>query len=98
MELKPGALYENEYVKENGRWRIKTLLYRPMWHCAFDRGWDKTPIDWIPFYKGPKYPESPYGPDIVEEPGQDNLWLWPDSTSHKKTFIDFSSCFAFPLS
>jgi hypothetical protein len=75
-----GALYENDYIKENGRWRILTLKYRPVWHSAYDRGWDKTPHDWVPFFKGPKYPEAEGGPDIVEEPSPDTLWLWPDST------------------
>lgn len=74
-----GALYENDYIKENGRWRILTLKYRPVWHSAYDRGWDKTPHDWVPFFKGPKYPEAEGGPDIVEEPSPDTLWLWPDS-------------------
>ena len=73
-----GALYENEFVRENGRWRILILKYRPTWHSAYDRGWDKTPVDWLPFYKGPLYPEIPGGPDYVEEGSHDTLWLWPD--------------------
>lgn len=38
-----GALYENEYIKENGIWKIKTLRYRPQWHATFEKGWAHTP-------------------------------------------------------
>ena len=33
-----GALYENEYVKEDGKWKIKILRYRPQWHATFEKG------------------------------------------------------------
>ena len=33
-----GALYENEYVKEDGKWKIKVLRYRPQWHATFEKG------------------------------------------------------------
>jgi hypothetical protein len=33
-----GALYENEYIKENGVWKLKTLKYRPQWHATFEKG------------------------------------------------------------
>ena len=33
-----GALYENEYIKENGIWKLKTLKYRPQWHATFEKG------------------------------------------------------------
>lgn len=33
-----GALYENEYIKEDGKWKIKTLRYRPQWHATFEKG------------------------------------------------------------
>jgi len=33
-----GALYENEYIKENGVWKLKTLRYRPQWHATFEKG------------------------------------------------------------
>jgi len=92
-------LYENDYIKENGRWRILSLQYRPQWHAAYDRGWDKTPADWLPFFKGPKYPEMPNGPDIIEEAGPDSLWLWPDSlTFFKNVELTGSTRVAIPLS
>ena len=74
-----GALYENQFVKVDGCWKIHVLKYRPQWHSQFGRGPSETPADWVPFVKGPKYPEDPAGPDIIEEAGPDTIWLWPDS-------------------
>jgi hypothetical protein len=33
-----GALYENEYVKVNGIWKLCVLKYRPQWHATFEKG------------------------------------------------------------
>ena len=38
-----GALYENEYFKENGVWKLKTLKYRPQWHATFEDGINRYP-------------------------------------------------------
>ena len=82
-----GALYENEYIKENGIWKIKTLRYRPQWHATFEKGWAHTPAYWtlrwqdltcrnfIPFVST-KYPADPTGPDVLDP----EAYLWPDST------------------
>ena len=40
MSLTLGALYENEYIKENGIWKLKVLKYRPQWHATFEKGID----------------------------------------------------------
>jgi hypothetical protein len=34
-----GGIYENEYVKEDGKWRILVLNYHPLWHATFEEGW-----------------------------------------------------------
>lgn len=39
-----GALYENEYVKEDGKWKIKVLRYRPQWHATFEKGQNPIPL------------------------------------------------------
>ena len=31
-----GGIYENDYVRENGIWKIKVLRYFPFWHGSFD--------------------------------------------------------------
>ena len=71
-----GGIYENEYVKENGTWKIKVLDYNPIWHGMFDKGWAYTPPNAYPF-ASKTYPEDPVGPDaIATEPHRK---LWPET-------------------
>jgi len=67
-----GGIYENEYVRENGVWKIKRLAYYPFWHASFAEGWAKTPIDFIPM-ASTVYPEDPLGPDALIDP-MPRLW------------------------
>lgn len=68
-----GGVYENEYVREDGVWKIKRLAYFPHWHGSFQEGWGKTPIDFIPMATL-TYPEDPLGPDELIDPAPR---LWP---------------------
>jgi hypothetical protein len=68
-----GGIYENDYVRENDRWKIKALRYFPFWHGSFAEGWQKTPIDFIPMAKV-CYPQDPLGPDALIDPPPR---LWP---------------------
>jgi hypothetical protein len=68
-----GGIYENEYVREDGIWKIRALRYFPFWHGSFAEGWAKTPIDFIPMAKT-LYPEDPLGPDALIDPAPR---LWP---------------------
>ncbi len=68
-----GGIYENDYVRENGIWKIKVLRYFPFWHGSFADGWTKTPIDFIPMAKT-LFPEDPLGPDALVQPAPR---LWP---------------------
>jgi hypothetical protein len=72
-----GGIYRNEYVREDGVWKIKALRYYPFWHGTFDEGWAKTPIDFIPMATT-LYPEDPYGPDALIDP-QPRLWPATDT-------------------
>jgi len=67
--------YDMEYIKENGAWRIKKLLYAYAFVTPFDKGWVKQPMpnDYGSFLKQPggepDKPASnfyPYGPDKTE--------------------------------
>ena len=70
-----GGIYENDYVKEDGVWKIRALRYYPFWHGSFAEGWAKTPIDFIPMADGSQlYPGDPLGPDELIEP---RPRLWP---------------------
>ena len=68
-----GGIYENEYVRDNGVWKIKVLRYFPFWHATFAEGWTKTPIDSYPMAKT-LFPQDPLGPDALIEPAPR---LWP---------------------
>jgi hypothetical protein len=68
-----GGIYENDYVREGGVWKIKALRYFPFWHGSFDDGWARTKIDHIPMART-LYPEDPLGPDeLIDPPPR----LWP---------------------
>ena len=67
--------YDMEYVKEDGSWRIKKLLYAYAFVTPFDKGWVKQPMpnEYGSFLKQPggepdKPPSNfyPYGPDKTE--------------------------------
>jgi len=68
-----GGLYENEYIKEDGIWKILRLRYYPFWHAAFTKGWQHC-TNYVPLYKE-VYPKAEFGPDVLVD-GQD---LWPDT-------------------
>ena len=68
-----GGIYENDYVRTGGVWKIRALRYYPFWHGSFAEGWPKTPIDFIPMAKT-CYPQDPLGPDeLIKPPPR----LWP---------------------
>jgi len=72
-----GGLYENQYVKEEGIWKIKVLDYRGLWHADFHTGWAHTPPGLYPF-AAETYPQDPIGPDELMA-GELKPVLWPDT-------------------
>jgi hypothetical protein len=68
-----GGLYENEYIKEKGVWKILRLRYYPFWHGHFSHGWQHT-NNFVPLYTT-VYPEAESGPDELLE----GEHLWPDT-------------------
>ena len=68
-----GGVYENQYVREDGIWKLARLAYYPHWHAKYADGWAKTPIDFTPMARK-LYPEDPLGPDAFIEP---RPRLWP---------------------
>ena len=68
-----GGVYENQYLREDGVWKLARLAYYPHWHANYADGWAKTPIDFTPMAKK-LYPEDPLGPDAFIEP---RPRLWP---------------------
>jgi len=70
-----GGVYENEYIKEDGKWKIFKLRYFPFWHADYSKGWSNKEIgEFVPFETS-TYPENATGPDERVE----QLMLWPDA-------------------
>jgi len=67
-----GGLYENDYVNEDGVWKIKSLDYRALWHAEYEKGWAHTRPEFVPF-PTVTYPEDPNGPDELLT----DAFLWP---------------------
>ncbi|HUK02225.1 MAG TPA: nuclear transport factor 2 family protein [Steroidobacteraceae bacterium] len=58
------GIYENEYVKDNGVWKILVFNYRIVYQARFEEGWAKSPIEPLMVADYQKtYPEDPRGPD-----------------------------------
>jgi hypothetical protein len=64
-----GGLYENDYVKADGVWKIKRFDYRVIWQAEHEKGWSRSSL--TPLMIGrheTTFPENPRGPDALEEP------------------------------
>lgn len=68
-----GGIYENEYIQEDGVWKIFRLRYFPFWHGLFEKGWQDA-TNHVPLFKE-LFPENPGGPDELCEGER----LWPDT-------------------
>lgn len=68
-----GGLYENEYILQDGVWKILRLRYYPFWHGSFESGW-KGSKDFVPLFKV-MFPADKLGPDVIVQDGG----LWPDT-------------------
>jgi len=58
------GLYENEYVKERGAWKIEIFNYRIVYQAEYETGWahaSEVPLMVANHTK--TYPENPRGPD-----------------------------------
>jgi len=71
-----GGIYENTYARgADGKWRIKVLNYRALWHAKFEDGWAHTKPTFVPFLSKTLKDGDPLGPDELYE----DKWLWPDT-------------------
>ncbi len=71
------GIYENQYVKENGVWKIKVHDYFMEWQANYDEGPAKSGVH-LPLFDDDKtYPNDPNGPDqIIDRLPK----LWPETT------------------
>jgi len=64
-----GGVYENEYVKENGVWKIAVFNYRVVWQADYDKGWARSPVGPLMVATYTRtFPDDPRGPDELTEP------------------------------
>ncbi|MXO65384.1 nuclear transport factor 2 family protein [Altericroceibacterium endophyticum] len=67
------GIYENDYVLEDGVWKIKRLDYMMQWQGDYDKGWAHTTSHLQPADK--TYPEDPLGPDrLLPESAHRPTW------------------------
>jgi hypothetical protein len=55
------GIYENDYVREDGVWKIRRLDYVLQWQAEYEKGWTHTTSHLQPADK--TFPENPVGPD-----------------------------------
>jgi hypothetical protein len=61
QQFMESGMYENDYVRENGVWKIKRLDYRLQWQADYETGWAHTDSH---LHQAQKlFPEDPLGPD-----------------------------------
>ena len=68
------GVYENQYVKEDGVWKIKLLNYNLHWQATFEEGWANADV--ISTNSPVTYPEDPHGPDKLHSVPPK---LWPET-------------------
>jgi SnoaL-like domain len=68
------GIYENDYVREDGVWKIKRLDYMMQWQANYTEGWAKTTAHLQPLLQ--TFPENPLGPDALVPP-EDRRQTWP---------------------
>jgi len=58
------GIWENEFVKEDGIWKFKTLLYRGAFNSRYEKGWVEEP----------SWAERPISKNKAPEPLTDTVW------------------------
>ena len=68
------GIYENDYVREDGVWKIKRLDYMMQWQADYETGWAHTIAHLQPAQIC--FPENPIGPDVIL-PEKEVRQTWP---------------------
>jgi hypothetical protein len=70
------GIYENEYSKRDGLWRIQVFNYRVVYQANYEQGWahsDRTPL--VVSHFTDVYPRNVRGPDELRPAPA----IWPDT-------------------
>jgi hypothetical protein len=71
-----GGVYENTYLREDGRWRIGVLNYNAFYYAPYDKGWGKVRAGYaVPAYSV-TFPQDPLGPDELTPK---RAVFWPET-------------------
>jgi hypothetical protein len=68
------GIYENEYVRDDGIWKIKRLDYMMQWQANYEDGWAHTVAHLQPLLE--TFPKNPLGPDRLL-PESQRRQTWP---------------------
>lgn len=83
QQVYEAGMYENDYVLEDGVWKIQRLEYALQWQALYDKGWAHTKTDLPP--QVPAFPESPIGPDFMIESARK---VWPERSAMEMHFAN----------
>ena len=73
------GVYENDYVREDGVWKIRRLDYRVQWQADYEAGWARQEAHLRP--ASVTFPENPLGPDELLS---ETRPMWP-----KRAHVEF---------
>jgi hypothetical protein len=74
LQFMEAGIYENDYVREDGVWKIQRLDYMMQWQGDYEKGWSKTISHLQPAMEC--FPANPIGPDEIRE-GAGFRQTWP---------------------
>jgi len=70
-----GGIYENEYIREDGVWKILYLDYVGRWQASYEEGWAHGSAH-LPAFEQ-TWPDNPIGPDDLTE---HMPYSWPETS------------------
>lgn len=76
LQLWAAGIYENEYLRVDGRWMFRKLNLSIYWATSFDEGW--AMVTERPEHPPMLFPVDPLGPDALVDHGAPS---WPASTA-----------------
>ena len=74
QQFMEAGIYENDYVKVDGVWKIQRLDYMMQWQGDYEKGWAHTTAHLQPATR--TWPEDPLGPDRLLPPSEHRR-TWP---------------------
>jgi hypothetical protein len=78
VQLWGAGLYENEYMRVDGRWMFLRMNLSIYWATSFDEGWAMVATETPAPPPSILFPDDPFGPDRFVDHG---AAMWPGSTA-----------------